>query len=199
MNRPAPAAHRWKSLHREDATRRRRGRPRDSGDALLLSRHFAIRHADGGVSILCGGSSRCEPAARCMYWDDADPYNYLRWVGSGDSSLLLIGGTDHKTGHGEPAESLRKLEDYAARAVRRASDQAALVGRILRAGRRRAVHRPRADLRKHLPRRRVLGHGHNLRHGGRVVVGRTGARDRIAVGRGLLARRTSSRWRRLPA
>lgn len=53
-----------------------------------------------------------EPPPDALYWDDADPYNYTRWADSEKPGLLLIGGFDHKTGHGDPAESVRRLEEY---------------------------------------------------------------------------------------
>lgn len=53
-----------------------------------------------------------EPPPDALYWDDADPYHYTRWAESNKPGLLLIGGGDHKTGHGDPAESVRQLEEY---------------------------------------------------------------------------------------
>jgi glycine/D-amino acid oxidase-like deaminating enzyme/nitrite reductase/ring-hydroxylating ferredoxin subunit len=47
-----------------------------------------------------------------LYFDDSEPYNYIRWAETGKPGLLLIGGADHKTGHGDPQESLRTLEEY---------------------------------------------------------------------------------------
>lgn len=53
-----------------------------------------------------------EPPPDALFWDDADPYHYTRWADSEKPGLLLIGGADHKTGHGDPADALRCLEDY---------------------------------------------------------------------------------------
>src|SRR5262245_44767794 len=33
-----------------------------------------------------------------LYWDDADPYHYIRLASPSEPGLLLIGGCDHKTG-----------------------------------------------------------------------------------------------------
>ncbi len=53
-----------------------------------------------------------EPPPDALYWDDADPYHYTRWADSSKPGLLLIGGADHKTGHGDPSSSARQLEEY---------------------------------------------------------------------------------------
>ncbi|MBW3595969.1 MAG: FAD-dependent oxidoreductase [Planctomycetes bacterium] len=54
-----------------------------------------------------------EPPPDALFWDDADPYHYTRRANSEEPSLLLIGGADHKTGHGDAPEALRSLEEYA--------------------------------------------------------------------------------------
>ncbi len=49
-----------------------------------------------------------------LYWDDASPYNYLRQVKGGNPRLVMIGGADHKTGHGgHELDSFAQLEAYA--------------------------------------------------------------------------------------
>jgi glycine/D-amino acid oxidase-like deaminating enzyme/nitrite reductase/ring-hydroxylating ferredoxin subunit len=50
-----------------------------------------------------------------LFWDDAEPYHYIRWASSSEPDLLLIGGADHKTGQGaNERECFKQLEDYAA-------------------------------------------------------------------------------------
>ncbi len=49
-----------------------------------------------------------------LYWDDEQPYHYLRRAAADDPHLLLIGGADHKTGQGDPREHLEKLKNYIA-------------------------------------------------------------------------------------
>ena len=39
-----------------------------------------------------------KPMAESLYWDTNDPYLYLRFDQRGDSSFVIIGGEDHKTG-----------------------------------------------------------------------------------------------------
>jgi Rieske Fe-S protein len=50
-----------------------------------------------------------------LFWDDAQPYHYIRKASSQEPDLLLIGGADHKTGQGaNERDHFTKLEDYAA-------------------------------------------------------------------------------------
>jgi glycine/D-amino acid oxidase-like deaminating enzyme/nitrite reductase/ring-hydroxylating ferredoxin subunit len=44
-----------------------------------------------------------------LYWDDQDPYHYLRM----QDDVLIIGGGDHKVAMGDEADAWRKLEEYA--------------------------------------------------------------------------------------
>jgi glycine/D-amino acid oxidase-like deaminating enzyme/nitrite reductase/ring-hydroxylating ferredoxin subunit len=48
-----------------------------------------------------------------LFWDDADPYHYIRLASSDRPKLLVVGGADHKTGqeHDE-REALARLEQY---------------------------------------------------------------------------------------
>jgi glycine/D-amino acid oxidase-like deaminating enzyme/nitrite reductase/ring-hydroxylating ferredoxin subunit len=48
-----------------------------------------------------------------LFWDDADPYHYIRRASSADPRLLLIGGADHKTGQGgDERDHFQALEEY---------------------------------------------------------------------------------------
>jgi glycine/D-amino acid oxidase-like deaminating enzyme/nitrite reductase/ring-hydroxylating ferredoxin subunit len=48
-----------------------------------------------------------------LFWDDAEPYHYLRRAASDDPHLIIAGGADHKTGQGgDERESVRQLEEY---------------------------------------------------------------------------------------
>jgi nitrite reductase/ring-hydroxylating ferredoxin subunit len=50
-----------------------------------------------------------------LFWDDADPYHYIRLASPHDPSLLLVGGADHKTGQpGDERSRFAELESYAA-------------------------------------------------------------------------------------
>ena len=54
------------------------------------------------------------PPEDALYWDDADPYHYIRLASSLDPDLVLIGGLDHKTGQPvDEREHFVDLERYA--------------------------------------------------------------------------------------
>ena len=53
------------------------------------------------------------PVADALYWDDADPYHYIRRANGSDPHLLVIGGEDHKTGQGDPRQAFENLHAYA--------------------------------------------------------------------------------------
>ncbi len=48
-----------------------------------------------------------------LYWDTAEPYHYTRWASSDDPKLLIIGGSDHRTGEQRATDaSFSMLERY---------------------------------------------------------------------------------------
>jgi glycine/D-amino acid oxidase-like deaminating enzyme/nitrite reductase/ring-hydroxylating ferredoxin subunit len=50
-----------------------------------------------------------------LYWDDAEPYHYIRLASPNDPGLVIIGGCDHKTGQPiDERERFAELEQYAA-------------------------------------------------------------------------------------
>lgn len=51
---------------------------------------------------------------RALFWDTADPYHYIRLCDRAEPGreLLLVGGEDHRTGEGDPEESLARLEAW---------------------------------------------------------------------------------------
>lgn len=48
-----------------------------------------------------------------MVYDSKDPYHYIRTHEIDGEPYLVVGGEDHKTGHGDPEESFAALEAYA--------------------------------------------------------------------------------------
>jgi glycine/D-amino acid oxidase-like deaminating enzyme/nitrite reductase/ring-hydroxylating ferredoxin subunit len=55
-----------------------------------------------------------DDVADALYWDDADPYHYIRLASPSEPGLVLIGGADHKTGHAEDErDRFDELERYA--------------------------------------------------------------------------------------
>jgi len=54
-----------------------------------------------------------EPIADALYWDDEDPYHYIRLASPYETDLLIVGGCDHKTGQPlDERERFAELEAY---------------------------------------------------------------------------------------
>jgi len=50
---------------------------------------------------------------KALYWDTLDPYHYIRLHKEDDTSIMIVGGEDHKTGQeGEEKERWRTLEEW---------------------------------------------------------------------------------------
>lgn len=47
-----------------------------------------------------------------LYWDNSDPYFYVRRIGEAKESQILVGGCDHRTGAGDSLEAFDCLEDW---------------------------------------------------------------------------------------
>jgi glycine/D-amino acid oxidase-like deaminating enzyme/nitrite reductase/ring-hydroxylating ferredoxin subunit len=54
---------------------------------------------------------------RALYWDSLDPYHYIRTQTVGDArgerTFVIVGGEDHKSGHGSGDEAYPRLETWA--------------------------------------------------------------------------------------
>jgi glycine/D-amino acid oxidase-like deaminating enzyme/nitrite reductase/ring-hydroxylating ferredoxin subunit len=48
-----------------------------------------------------------------LYWDTEDPYHYVRVARDGEREVLLVGGEDHRVGHGDPEVHGPRLEAWA--------------------------------------------------------------------------------------
>lgn len=84
---------------------------------------FYATHIPPGVNLL---SFRCAPyrsyvlGARLrddnypegLSYDMQEPYHYLRTHVIDGQKYLIVGGEDHKTGHGDPVKSFENLRDY---------------------------------------------------------------------------------------
>jgi glycine/D-amino acid oxidase-like deaminating enzyme/nitrite reductase/ring-hydroxylating ferredoxin subunit len=58
-----------------------------------------------------------------LYWDTLDPYHYLRVQGGdGNREILLVGGEDHRVGHGEPRVHFPRLEAWVRERFARAGE-----------------------------------------------------------------------------
>lgn len=53
-----------------------------------------------------------DPPADGLYWDNSDPYYYIRRVRSDQPNLILVGGCDHHTGTSDPVRAAIDLEQY---------------------------------------------------------------------------------------
>ena len=50
---------------------------------------------------------------RALYWDNADPYIYVRTQMDGEEKILIVGGEDHRTGQAnDGAERFARLEAW---------------------------------------------------------------------------------------
>jgi glycine/D-amino acid oxidase-like deaminating enzyme/nitrite reductase/ring-hydroxylating ferredoxin subunit len=85
-----------------------------TADTVLFATHtpagFSLLHAELEPlrSYVLGVRLRGQEPPDGLFFDTADPYNYTRR----QEDLLLVGGKDHKTGHGDPEASYRALEEY---------------------------------------------------------------------------------------
>lgn len=94
-----------------------------SGDIKAKSVVYATHIPPGGINVL---HFRCAPyrsyviAATLknddypdvLLYDMQEPYHYLRTHVIEGKKYLVVGGEDHKTGHGDPAGSFANLEAY---------------------------------------------------------------------------------------
>ncbi len=47
-----------------------------------------------------------------LFWDTEQPYNYLRRSSAAAGDIVIVGGKDHKTAHGDERQSFDALESY---------------------------------------------------------------------------------------
>jgi len=52
------------------------------------------------------------PVPAALFWDVAEPYHYIRPFGHDERNLVIIGGADRRTGHGEEESAFSSLRDY---------------------------------------------------------------------------------------
>jgi len=95
-----------------------------SGDVFRAKNLVWATHIPPGINLL---SLRNAPyrsyvlAARlkdekypdCLAYDMQEPYHYFRSHQTNGERYLIIGGSDHKTGHGDPEEAFAELEKFA--------------------------------------------------------------------------------------
>ena len=52
------------------------------------------------------------PPEDALFWDNSNPYYYIRRVGEENESLILVGGCDHRTGCGDSVNAMKCVEDW---------------------------------------------------------------------------------------
>lgn len=96
---------------------------RTNRGALRAEQLVYATHIPLGINLL---HSRCAPYRSYvlgvtlsdhqypddMAYDMKEPYHYFRTHRIADRPYLIIGGADHKTGHGDPEKSFQELETY---------------------------------------------------------------------------------------
>lgn len=93
-------------------------------DAVVVATNVPINDRLAVVTKLAAYTTyviaaRVPPAAvsRALFWDDAQPYHYVRF-GGGDDPLLIVGGEDHRSGQDEfQLERFLRLEAWARKLV----------------------------------------------------------------------------------
>ena len=95
----------------------------ENGNILALNLVYAT-HMPPGINLL---DFRCAPYRSYvlgvklsnedypehLVYDMQEPYHYTRSHVINGQKFLILGGEDHKTGHGDPEEAFKALEDYA--------------------------------------------------------------------------------------
>jgi glycine/D-amino acid oxidase-like deaminating enzyme/nitrite reductase/ring-hydroxylating ferredoxin subunit len=89
-----------------------------TADTVLFATHtpagFSLLHAELEPlrSYVLGVRLRNQEPPDGLFFDTDDPYNYTRRQPDDGTNILIVGGKDHATGHGDPDESYRSLEEY---------------------------------------------------------------------------------------
>ena len=94
------------------------------GERLILATHTPLQGVAGTLgallfqtklalytSYVIGGKVPAGRLPRAMFWDNGEPYDYLRIEPHADYDYVIFGGEDHKTGQEpDPEEHFRRLE-----------------------------------------------------------------------------------------
>lgn len=94
-----------------------------SGGAIRASHVVYATHIPPGVNVLhfrcapyrsyvLGAQLADEAYPSALAYDMQEPYHYFRTHAVEGKPYLILGGADHKTGHGDPDASFRELEAY---------------------------------------------------------------------------------------
>lgn len=85
----------------------------DASNASITSRYDLPLRQAAYRSYVLGFDVAPGEVPHALYWDTEDPYHYLRLArGEGGREVLLVGGGDHRTGHGDPTTAWDALEAW---------------------------------------------------------------------------------------
>ncbi|HSR99015.1 MAG TPA: FAD-dependent oxidoreductase [Kofleriaceae bacterium] len=85
----------------------------DASNASITSRYDLPLRQAAYRSYVLGVEVAPGEIPHALYWDTEDPYHYLRMVrGEGGREILIVGGADHRTGHGDPTTAWDALEAW---------------------------------------------------------------------------------------
>jgi glycine/D-amino acid oxidase-like deaminating enzyme/nitrite reductase/ring-hydroxylating ferredoxin subunit len=85
----------------------------DASNASITSRYDLPLRQAAYRSYVLGFDVAPGEVPHALYWDTEDPYHYLRVTrGEDGREILLVGGADHRTGHGDPSVAWDVLEAW---------------------------------------------------------------------------------------
>lgn len=94
------------------------------GDSEIFAEHLVFAtHIPPGINLfnfscapyrsyVVGAELKTNDYPDSLWYDMQEPYHYWRTHKIDGKQILLVGGEDHKTGQGNPAEALQSLKDY---------------------------------------------------------------------------------------
>jgi glycine/D-amino acid oxidase-like deaminating enzyme/nitrite reductase/ring-hydroxylating ferredoxin subunit len=85
----------------------------DAANASITSRYDLPLRQAAYRSYVIGLEIAAGAIPHALFWDTEEPYHYLRIAkGAAGHEILLVGGEDHRTGHGEPEACFAWLEAW---------------------------------------------------------------------------------------
>ena len=81
----------------------------------MTDRNISSRTATTRRDLRFAGTIAAGSLPDALYWDDGDPYHYVRLRETADPAWmqLLVGGEDHKTGQDDDPEAYARLQAWA--------------------------------------------------------------------------------------
>ncbi|HET9624594.1 MAG TPA: FAD-dependent oxidoreductase [Kofleriaceae bacterium] len=95
----------------------------DASNASITSRFDLPLRQAAYRSYVLGFDLTPGEIPHALYWDTDEPYHYLRVTrGAAGRDILLVGGADHRTGHGDPLTAWDALEAWTRARIGSAGD-----------------------------------------------------------------------------